>query len=540
MARSPTDAMENIQYTDLISRASAFPRHIYRPLPESLLHSAFIPSPEEEIAIRETIQDVNTTLAAVNDEIARLRGALSELEEYRSSLHTILKHQQAPLSPIRRLPPEILGEIFLFASSGCTIQWPPSPRRLLASAGQDDMPWLLCQICSYWRTAAISFPKLWHSVHLNLQYPSRVAEAQSFLGLCLERSKNELLTLSIEGNGLTAMLPILEMLLVHSERWEDVSLSSDFFFDFRENFALAKNRVPNLRRLCIETTLEDLPPSRPLEAFEDAPNLRELSMTHIIHPLQNFRVPWSQITHFISKGNTFREGEFTQIMRHMTNLISFSTEGERILEVASSQPVLLPHLEKLTIINKGSYISKTFQFITAPNLQELVIHAITPFMAEQTVAMIIRSQCKPQRLAFRASLDIDALWDENLGVVWMLTELPSLRHLELNVLKSAHHIMPRLVNSRKSSLPSLLPNLESFVLEDRFCVSAGEVTEVLASRIINFNSDDVVDSGSTETPPGLRAINLRLFPPAAPKFPELDLLKRVAENHGVEITIFSG
>jgi hypothetical protein len=246
-------------------------------------------------------------------------------------------------------------------------------------------------------------------------------------------------------------------------------------------------------------------------------------------------------------------------MRQTTNLVSFSSEGERILEVASSQPILLPHLEKLSVINKGSYISKTCQFLTVPNLRELHVHAITPFIAERTLAMLTRSRCTPTHLTFRSSLDVDALWEENLGLVWILNELPSITYLHLIVLRSADNIMPRLVNRPKAGQPPpLLPNLQAFILEDRCCMSAAEVTEVLSSRIQNFSTGVWVPSAATtsssslslssslssinEDQPltaGLKVVRLKLSRPAAPKFPELDLLKQVAENHGVDTSIHS-
>ncbi|KAF8965487.1 hypothetical protein BDZ97DRAFT_2058033 [Flammula alnicola] len=526
------------------------PTRTFTPLSAPLLHSSFIPAPEDESTIRETIKEVHRTLTSVDDEIHRLRSGLAGLEEYRSHLHTTLKHRQAVISPIRRLPPEILGEIFLFAAEGCSMIW---PRRHL-NADDDAMPWLLGKICSYWRTVALSLPKLWSEIHLDLNFcvadrelddqSEKANAAQEFLQACLVRSGNEILTFTVDAKGLrSAIKPILSSLVTHSDRWKEASLDIDLFSAYHADLAPAKNRVNNLRKLHIGTSaMEDIPSFTPLDAFEDTPKLREVSITGIVQPFHVLRIPWSQVTRLTSKGSTFREGEFTQIMRHTTNLVSFSTEGERILEVASSQPVLLSHLQKLDVINKGSYISKTFQFLTAPNLQELSIHAITPFVADQTVAMLTRSQCKPTHLTFRSSLDVDALWEENLGIVWMLRELSSVAHLRLTVLRSADNIIPRLVNRHQAAgLPPLLPNLQTFALEDRFCLSAAEVTDALSLRIKGLYTDAGFYGAFTDDQPaGLRSINLQLSRPAAPKFPELDLLKKVAENHGVEITIQLG
>ena len=80
--------------------------------------------------------------------------------------------------------------------------------------------------------------------------------------------------------------------------------------------------------------------------------------------------------------------------------------------------------------------------------------------------------------------------------------------------------------------------VETFVLEDGFCMSAAELTAVLSSRIRKFNNG-VWGPGPEDERTGLRSINLRLSRPAAPKFPELDLLKTIAENHGVDIFIDS-
>lgn len=507
-----------------------------------------MPSYEDENNIQSTVKDVQSTLSSVNEQISRLRSALAELEIYREDLHTSLLQHRSVLSAVRRLPPEILGEIFLFAAAGCRLIWPPT------SASDSAMPWLLGKVCSYWRTVAFSLPRLWSEIHMDVRYQiplssstdlydktyeSMLRFGEKFLQSCLNRSGNEMLTFSIEVDGLRDMAhPLLEILVQHSERWEDVSLHLDIF-SHHTVLAPAKNRVPNLRRLHIGTSLSDSMPPTPLDAFENAPKLKELSLTRIIHPFHIIRIPWSQITHLISKSNTFREGEFTQIMRHTENLTSFTTHRERILEVASSEPILLPHLNFLEVVNKGSYIAKTFQFLTTPKLHELRVQALTPFLADQTVPMLTRAQCKPTHLVFQSSLVEDAVWEENFGIVWLLGELPSITHLHLTALRSSEEIMSRLHYRRPpTNFPPFLPNLENIILEDRHCLSATKITDTLSSRIENHSTDTW---GSwPDGHKGLRSITLRLSRPPGPVFPELDVLKNLAEEHGVAISISSG
>lgn len=507
------------------------------PLPPIFSHSSFRPTPDEQRFIEEVVHQLRSTISSFDEEIHAFDLKLSELKAHRDDLHLTLKSYQAPLSPIRKLPPEILGEIFLFAASGSTIRWPSR------QGGNDGgMPWLLGRICSYWRTVSLSLPQLWSEIHLDHKFfpgapPS--PKTEEFLRLCLDRSRNELLTFSVDTrNPGSFVRPVILTMLSHSERWRDASFDADLLSTYHGDLVLAKYKVPALRRIHFGLSpLDSIPSMTPLDAFEDAPNLREVSIVGIVHPAHFLRVPWGHLTHFTSRGSTFREGEFTQVMQQMPNLISFSSEGERILEVASSSPVLLPHLTSLSITNKGSYVSKTAQFLTTPRLRTLFICSLTPFSAEQPIAMLARSGCTPEALTFRTSLDMDVLWDENAGVVHLLGALPTLRELHLTVLRAGDYILPRLANRRQASVPAvLLPHLETLVLEDRFCVSAAELAGVLSSRIKRFDNG-VWGPGAEDERPGLRSIELRLSRPPAPKFPELDLLKTIAENHDVNIVI---
>ena len=558
LPRSHTHLCKRYSNDSLSFKQNVLPvKRVVEPLSSTALHSSFVPSAEAEVSLQSSISDLHSTLTAVDDEIHRLRASLASLEGYRTDICEQLMLRRSVLSPIRRLPAEILGEIFLFAAEGCSMIW---PRPNGTKADEDSMPWLLGKICSFWRSVALSLPKLWVEIHLTVKFcPSedearslrRLKAMQDFLQACLARSGAELLTFSLDARGPREnILPVLSALVAHSERWQHVSLDIEQFSSYHADFASARNRVCKLRSLHVGTTsMEDTPATVPLDAFENTPSLTKVSISGIVHPFHVLRISWARVIHFTSKSSTFREGEFTQIMRQTANLVSFSSEGERILEVASSQPILLPHLEKLSVVNKGSYISKTCQFLTAPNLRELHVHAITPFIAEQTLAMLARSHCNPTHLTFRSSLDVDALWEENLALVWTLNELSSLTYLHLIVLRSADNIMPRLVNRPQMGQANpLLPNLQEFILEDRFCMSAAEVTEVLSSRIQNFStgvrgpSSPSLSSHTNQDQPrtaGLKVVRLKLSRPAAPKFPELDLLKQVAENHGVDISIHS-
>ncbi|KAJ7879186.1 hypothetical protein B0H14DRAFT_2160977, partial [Mycena olivaceomarginata] len=59
------------------------------------------------------------------------------------------KHEGA-LSPLRRMPVEIISLIFKFAA--------PFPSDFM---NVEEGPWVLSAVCSLWRTIALSQPSLW-------------------------------------------------------------------------------------------------------------------------------------------------------------------------------------------------------------------------------------------------------------------------------------------------------------------------------------------------------------------------------------------
>ena len=522
--------------------------HIGLHLSEISPHSRFV---EGEIPLQKSIQQIKSTVESVENEIIRLRRSLAELEDYRGQLYDDIKRHQAILSPVHKLPSEILAEIFLYAANGSSAVWPQR------NGSNVEMPLLLGRICSYWRTVTHALPLLWSKIRLVIppglenrsagSFKAACANVHDLVQMCLSRSGNKLLSFAITADGPPELVePILQAFVKHSSRWRDISIDLAQLSRYHKILLLAKNNVPKLYRLHLGTSIKDTLAADILDAFEISPSLKELSISHLTQPFHILCVPWAQLTHLTSKMSAFREGEFSEILRHATSLVVLSSEGERILEVTSSQPVLLRHLKKLAIVNKGSYITKSFQFFTAPNLKELYLHAITPFNPEQTIAMLTRSNCKLTHLTIHSSQELDTVWEENFGIARLLGYVPSLVHLHLIVLKSGDDLIHRL-GLHSNVFPQILPNLKYFILEDGFCISAFSLAEVVRSRINSLNPTVAMDKQAAPHPSpnpdpdtrvdGLRYVRLKLSVPPPPKFPELDALKAFANYHGVDIAI---
>ncbi|KAJ7208760.1 hypothetical protein B0H12DRAFT_1158337, partial [Mycena haematopus] len=117
----------------------------------ALLNSNELPLDSDVPIIESEIPKIDASLAWIDDEIVQVHLRLKQLEAERDRLSSYRAQSCAILSPLRRMPPEILGEIFSW-----TI--PALPDRTRYS------PWFLTHISRRWREIAVSTPSLWSRV----------------------------------------------------------------------------------------------------------------------------------------------------------------------------------------------------------------------------------------------------------------------------------------------------------------------------------------------------------------------------------------
>ncbi|KAJ7468674.1 hypothetical protein FB451DRAFT_962664, partial [Mycena latifolia] len=89
-------------------------------------------------------------------EISALQSRLQTLQSKRADLASEMDRFNSILAPIRQLPPEIIGEIFLYFTPSLH-----SDYQLTSSTQRVELPWKLGHICRLWRTIACSLGQLW-------------------------------------------------------------------------------------------------------------------------------------------------------------------------------------------------------------------------------------------------------------------------------------------------------------------------------------------------------------------------------------------
>lgn len=112
------------------------------------------PSVQDAAYIRETIDSIEQQAADVRAQMLALEQKLQDLETQRQFFKPML-------SPIRRMPLEVLGEIFNLAMDDFRRQTTLS---------------LICRVCKSWREAAHLVPRLWMDVTIDASKPTLTYE----------------------------------------------------------------------------------------------------------------------------------------------------------------------------------------------------------------------------------------------------------------------------------------------------------------------------------------------------------------------------
>jgi hypothetical protein len=246
------------------------------------------PAPTEA----EILADLRSRLVELNLGISHLRGPLlrpNRLVEERHAIRRAL--ESIVFYPILTVPPEIIEEIFFFClpddGEGPLV---PDPKAA---------PLVLLGVCHKWRGIALSSPRLWASIRVNLR-SQNYGNSLPLFECWLARARSRPLAVAVvymnyEENPSPELL--LATLTRSSEQWQDVRLELPFKDLQRLNGI--KGKVPLLRKLLIGPTdayfagMHGLRIA-PITAFSVAPLLREV---HLVTGFPfTLELPWAQLT----------------------------------------------------------------------------------------------------------------------------------------------------------------------------------------------------------------------------------------------------
>ncbi|KAJ7172833.1 hypothetical protein C8R43DRAFT_1208927, partial [Mycena crocata] len=125
------------------------------------------PLPEPEIpVIRQIIADNEIQLGILEAQISSVAAALDQLRKRRDELAEVTHQYRGAISAVRRVPSELICEIFALTMLDVLHTDVNSVRKK-----PNQSPWPSAQICAPWRQAAIGYPILWRFIEISKPSP---------------------------------------------------------------------------------------------------------------------------------------------------------------------------------------------------------------------------------------------------------------------------------------------------------------------------------------------------------------------------------
>ncbi|KZP03567.1 hypothetical protein FIBSPDRAFT_1055199 [Athelia psychrophila] len=444
-----------------------------------LLQSNCPPTSTEYASVCASIEQIDKELANIDRESARLRTVLLELEARRLELQIWAAGQRSILSASRRLPAELMLEIFFH----CLPEFPfkPSP---------DEAPWLLGGICRFWRSITGSTPQLWSTLTLEIS-PGDSGKYCDAMTEWLSRSSSRALSLKLTISMLFVEMeeitshPVFQLALRHCCRWKDVHiyLYSD---TAAQSFAGISGKVPLLQSLKVdipERFSDVTAPGGDADGFFEAPMLRDYSFDGRIHV---FDLPWNFLTKIVL-GNFYTDDDnldFLSQCRDVVELDLYVRDPEE--GYTEYPPFLLDQLRSLTIESYDEASPRLFGVLSAPTLRHLHLKMDAKFdlwgWLEDTSLHFHPSKFHLTSLV----LDFFDLGDRYRAedLIAFLQHTPDLEHLVLEQEAASEGFEAETCNRFSPDAPGhLLPKLQTLKIEyfDRFPGAA--FAEMLDKRL---------------------------------------------------------
>jgi F-box-like len=265
-----------------------------------------------------------------------------EINSFQESLRA-LKARRNVLSPISRLPPEILAAIFSFLPSSAWVTNAGNLARICVA-----------HVCRRWRETALNYPRLWSDINLTKLTPVGMAEI-------LARAKVAPLHLEVDVKRWRAgqFDTFVEQLEAHISHTCHLSISGHLHMSLNQVISSAP-------------TLEFLSLSHEHRRYSARPHVNPVNLFNCVAPrltrlaLENCDVSWK----------------------------SPLLKGLRTLKISGSSPVTRPGLE--------DWLDALTEM---PQLEMLILHSATPF-AQQAAPLIsepLRTATLPSLTGFHIS-----------------------------------------------------------------------------------------------------------------------------------------
>ncbi|KAF7327426.1 ABC protein [Mycena kentingensis (nom. inval.)] len=278
--------------------------------------------------IRQVIVQTHARLAAVNAELEALAARQQLLNEEKDALNAGLYLLSSAASLLRRIPPELLAEIFEWALPR------QYTRPLYEAFDLNNSPWMFTHVCRHWRSVSLSTPSLWWYLNISFgtdatypTYPLPLLERHMTLA---NRLRRLLFCSNLPSAGSTwtsawcpALFPLLDDL---------------------------RGRIPALRKLWIEWEDDVTPPDLTFPTcFREAPRLVDVGVRHASR-YPEVLVPFSQLTRYTLHQSTQAQIAMLRSAPHLVEArITIEPDLRGLFRHSGTSKIVLPALRRLYV-----------------------------------------------------------------------------------------------------------------------------------------------------------------------------------------------
>ncbi|KAJ3502616.1 hypothetical protein NLJ89_g8805 [Agrocybe chaxingu] len=467
---------------------------------------------------------VNGLLEASRSQLSTIQGEMDELakllvtvkQRFEATQQSITKYETI-LSPIRRVPADILGEIF-----GHCLPTHRNPLFLSSEA-----PILPSHVCRSWRAAALSTPSLWARLHVSFPgvapelegespdvlsngtthtnstlalYPRIMKRRSDAVKEWLARSGASPLSLSILSyttfpeylaeiiHSATEM--VLDVIAPSCDRWREIELTMplDLYQKFEAKFA--SNKFLSLRhtRMSLDGPVYKLfggdnIPSPPSIALLSARNLEGVFLSLPVVEAFNFSyldkhngmAPiWGQLTRLFLH-TMISDRDLPPFLRACPRLVNcglstYASSHEHqlaptvISDFQDGKDICLPHLQTFKITDAGSpsIMGNIFALFSVPELNRIDYWRFHPYFDNHS------GYRAPPLVLLEAARSITSFHFDPQGLshdstLQCLQTIPNLRHLTIGGRPTPHKPEGMPINRRAPSFRSTTFPLEDLV-----------------------------------------------------------------------------
>ncbi|KAJ7067394.1 hypothetical protein C8F01DRAFT_666713 [Mycena amicta] len=388
------------------------------PCPD-LVESNSPPTDVQESVIHQAIQTTEDHISSLDSHIAELKRTLEQCQLRREELVAFVHLHRGVVSSLRRVPSEILGEIF---------------KQVVQKNNLVNMKALyrLSAVCGHWRAVTLHNPLFWRHIDLHdLRAQGNTSIESRRITTQIQHSREAPLTVTVDTYHPfdPRTLPLYDLLLTSSARWQRAALSLGL-----EHLAhISQHRGAFSGLSTLKLHVYNSFPQNASRFFKSLCALTDLTLETAVPIPNNLGIPWAQLRACSLYRVSLKD------VAHVLPLLPRQSS----LTLRSSDPWRGPLPSSTTSFISAlsfddcnlNFVDQLLAILTSPTLKKLAIrhpgHAGTRDELRPVLQYLLRSQCALTDLALflnpvihrhprRVAGERTCAWYRRPGVLYLL------------------------------------------------------------------------------------------------------------------------